>query len=110
MHHISILKSEGTVGDVGEREVRSGRREAEGELSETQWAVISYTDAMTRDVKVGEATFERLKRYFGQKEIVEITATVAAYNCVSRFLVALDVGEMNDAGENKGEEAEGREK
>jgi hypothetical protein len=31
----------------------------------------------------------------GDREVVELTATVAAYNCVSRFLVALDVGECN---------------
>jgi len=28
-----------------------------------------------------------------EREMVEVTATVAAYNCVSRFLVALEVGE-----------------
>ncbi len=28
--------------------------------------------------------------------MVEVTAVVAAYNCVSRFLVALDVGEMEE--------------
>ncbi len=105
-HHVGVLRSKGDVGEVGEREVRSGKREAEGELTEMQWAVMAYTDAMTRDVRVGEEVFEKLKRYFGKKEIVEITATVAAYNCVSRFLVALDVGEMNEQGENKAEGAE----
>ncbi|KAF1989930.1 4-carboxymuconolactone decarboxylase-like protein, partial [Aulographum hederae CBS 113979] len=59
-------------------------------------AVLAYTDAMTLNVKVPDEVFERLKKTFGEKEIVEITATVAAYNCVSRFLVALDVGEMAD--------------
>lgn len=108
-HHIGILRSEGDVGEVGEREVRSGKREAEGELSEMQWAVMAYTDAMTRDVKVREEIFEKLRLYFGQKEIVEITATVAAYNCVSRFLVALDVGEMNEQGQNKAGGPEDRE-
>lgn len=51
---------------------------------------------MTRHVKVDEKTFERLRKVgFNEKEIVEITATVASYNLVSRFLVALDVGEQN---------------
>ncbi|RAL64087.1 hypothetical protein DID88_003275 [Monilinia fructigena] len=45
--------------------------------------------------RVPEEVFEELKRWFDEKEIVELTATVAAYNCVSRFLVALDVGERN---------------
>ncbi|KAL1798056.1 hypothetical protein ACET3X_004662 [Alternaria dauci] len=59
-------------------------------------AVLAYTDAMTLDVRVPDAVFEKLKDAgFSEQEIVEITATVAAYNCVSRFLVALDVGERN---------------
>jgi len=33
---------------------------------------------------------------FSEQEIVELTATVASYNMVSRFLVALDVGEQNN--------------
>ncbi|KAI4619411.1 uncharacterized protein J4E87_007661 [Alternaria ethzedia] len=59
-------------------------------------AVLAYTDAMTLDVRVPDSVFEQLKTVgFSEKETVEITATVAAYNCVSRFLVALDVGERN---------------
>jgi alkylhydroperoxidase family enzyme len=64
-------------------------------LDERHSAVIAYTDAMTLDVRVPDAVFERLRKSFGEREVVEITATVAAYNCVSRFLVALDVGEKN---------------
>ena len=65
-------------------------------LNEKQLAVVEYTDAMTKEVKVSEAVFEKLRGLFNEREVVEITATVGAYNCVSRFLVALDVGEMND--------------
>jgi alkylhydroperoxidase family enzyme len=65
-------------------------------FGEKQMAVLEYTDAMTRDVKVSDKVFGKLKTLFVEREIVEITATIAAYNCVSRFLVALDVGEMND--------------
>ncbi|KAF1957918.1 4-carboxymuconolactone decarboxylase-like protein [Byssothecium circinans] len=64
-------------------------------LDEKHGAVMAYTDAMTLSVTVDDETFARLKEYFTDKEVVEITATIAAYNCVSRFLVALDVGEMN---------------
>ena len=39
--------------------------------------------------------FAAVKGSFGEKEVVELVAAVGAYNCVSRFLVALDVGEMN---------------
>lgn len=65
-------------------------------LGEKLSAVLAYTDAMTLDVRVPDVVFERLQKTgFREREIVEITATVAAYNCVSRFLVALDVGERN---------------
>ncbi|KAJ1326558.1 carboxymuconolactone decarboxylase family protein [Microdochium nivale] len=63
-----------------------------------EWAVLRYTDEMTRNVHVPDAVFAEIKGLFGDKEIVELTATVAAYNCVSRFLVALDVGERNATG------------
>ncbi|KAJ5231673.1 4-carboxymuconolactone decarboxylase family protein [Penicillium citrinum] len=66
-----------------------------GVLNAEQRAVLRYTDAMTKNVSVPDGVFEELKGCFGEKEVVEITATVAAYNCVSRFLVALDVGEKN---------------
>lgn len=50
---------------------------------------------MTIGVSVPDEVFAELKKHFSEQEVVEITATVAAYNCVSRFLVALDVGERN---------------
>jgi len=53
---------------------------------------------MTLDVAVPETLFARLRAAVGEREVVEITAAVAAYNCVSRFLVALDVGERNGGG------------
>jgi len=69
-----------------------------GALDDRQWAVLRYCDAMTRDVTVPQALFDELKTTgaFSEQEIVEITVTCASYNMVSRFLVALDVGEAND--------------
>ncbi|CAK4032499.1 related to 4-carboxymuconolactone decarboxylase family [Lecanosticta acicola] len=65
-------------------------------LDEKHLAVFEYTNAMTLGCIVKEAIFKGLKALFSDREVVEITATVAAYNTVSRFLVALDVGEMAD--------------
>ncbi|KAG4431035.1 hypothetical protein IFR05_013473 [Cadophora sp. M221] len=96
-HHAPLAKARG-VSDEGLKVLEEGNLEGEeksGGLSEKQWAVVRYADAMTRDVSVKEEIFEELKRYFDEKKVVEITATVACYNCVSRFLVALDVGEKN---------------
>jgi len=64
-------------------------------LSDREWAVLVYTDQMTVGVKVEDDVAEKMKNFLGDKQLVELTAIVAAYNCVSRFLVALDVGECN---------------
>jgi AhpD family alkylhydroperoxidase len=53
--------------------------------------VIALTDAMTRDIEVPDALYRALEARFGPTELVELVATVAAYNMVSRFLVALRI-------------------
>ncbi len=54
--------------------------------------VLALTDAMTRDIEVPDALFAPLRARYNDQELVELTATVAAYNMVSRLLVALRVG------------------
>ncbi|HLS18058.1 MAG TPA: carboxymuconolactone decarboxylase family protein [Paenalcaligenes sp.] len=54
-------------------------------------AVLAYTDAMTLQVQVPDAVFDALRQHFNQQETVEITATIGAYNMVSRFLEALQI-------------------
>ncbi len=53
--------------------------------------VLELTDAMTRDIDVSEELMDRLRRRFDPRGVVEVVATVAAYNMVSRFLVALNI-------------------
>ena len=55
-------------------------------------AALAYTDAMTCEVTVPDDVFAELREHFNDREIVELTVTVGAYNLVSRFLVALEVG------------------
>lgn len=54
-------------------------------------AVIQYTDTMTRDIQVPDEVFAPLKTFLSDRELVELTATVAGYNLVSRFLEAARV-------------------
>ncbi|KAK7744476.1 hypothetical protein SLS53_003360 [Cytospora paraplurivora] len=105
-HHAPLALRAGVPGGAVEGVVR-GRpgpldvRAPEGEragLGERQWAVLCFADEMTRNVEVSEETFGVVRGLFGEREVVEIVTTVAAYNCVSRFLVALDIGEKNGAG------------
>jgi 4-carboxymuconolactone decarboxylase len=53
--------------------------------------VIQYTDAMTRDLVVPEALYPQLDEHFEAKTLVELTATIAGYNMVSRFLIAMRI-------------------
>jgi AhpD family alkylhydroperoxidase len=55
-------------------------------------AVLALTDCMTRDIEVPDAVFARVREQFDDRALTEMVATVAAYNMVSRFLVALHVG------------------
>ena len=63
-------------------------------LSDVQRAALAYTDWMTRNVQVPQKVFDALKSHVNDQQIVEVTVTVATYNMVSRFLIALDVGDL----------------
>ncbi|MGV3493037.1 MAG: carboxymuconolactone decarboxylase family protein [Ramlibacter sp.] len=53
--------------------------------------VARYAAQMTRDVHVDDALFAQLQARFETGELVEITAAIATYNMVARFLVAMGV-------------------
>lgn len=55
-------------------------------------AVLAYTDTMTKQVQVPDELFAEVQKHFDAQELVELTATIAGYNMVSRMLVALQVG------------------
>jgi AhpD family alkylhydroperoxidase len=63
-----------------------------------QRAVLAYTDAMTRDVQVPDAVYAEAARHFSRRELIELTATIAAYNMVSRFLQALHIHSEDEPG------------
>jgi 4-carboxymuconolactone decarboxylase len=46
-------------------------------------------------VVVNADIVDKLAEFFTDRQIVEIVATVAAYNMVTRFIVALDVQDGN---------------
>ena len=54
-------------------------------------ALLAYVDAVTRDLEVPDATFDALRKHFGERETVEVTVLIAAYNMHTRVLKALDI-------------------
>jgi 4-carboxymuconolactone decarboxylase len=57
-----------------------------------QQLVIALTDVMTRDIEVPDALYAQLKLHFNPQTQVDLVATIAAYNMVSRLLTALHIG------------------
>jgi len=76
---------------IPERKIAAVKGGDTTEFDETERAVLDYTDALTRQVQVDDAIFERVRSRFDSRGLVELTATIAAYNMVSRFLIGLDV-------------------
>lgn len=95
--HAPILKQSG-MSEAAMDYLKTNPRQdgAEKLLDRKHVLALQYTEAMTIGCVVSNALFQQLKEEFTEREIVELTSTIAAYNCVSRFLVALDVGEMAD--------------
>jgi alkylhydroperoxidase family enzyme len=52
---------------------------------------VALTFQMTRNIQVDSALMKRLQSALGNTNTVELVSVVAAYNMVSRFLIALDV-------------------
>jgi len=71
--------------------VKAPRGAAVEGLSGDAALVVRYAAQMTRDVKVDEGLFAQLQARFDTTALVEITAAIATYNMVARFLVALGV-------------------
>jgi alkylhydroperoxidase family enzyme len=93
LHHApEFLEAGGTQAELDalQRFVAQGD-EADGALGADEALVVHYAASMTRDVQVPDALFARLQARFETTHLVELTAAIATYNMVARFLVALGV-------------------
>jgi AhpD family alkylhydroperoxidase len=64
----------------------------DAQLSDIERKVLALTDAMTRDIAVSEPLYQAVAAHFSHQNMLDIVATVAAYNMVSRLLEALHIG------------------
>ena len=85
--HYAYLDAGGTAEKAEALRLSSARHI----FNDTDTLLIHLTDQSTRNVVVEEKVIGALKSLLGEKETVEAVATVAAYNMVSRFLVALAI-------------------
>ncbi len=56
-----------------------------------QRALLAYTDAMTRAIDVPDAVFAEARQHFSERQMVELSMLIGAYNMLTRFLQALKV-------------------
>ena len=60
-------------------------------FSAPQRSLLAYTDVMTRDIDVPDDVFAEVRKYFTERQTVELTLLIGAYNMLTRFLKALKV-------------------
>jgi alkylhydroperoxidase family enzyme len=93
VHHAPLLmEAGGTRAQVDALRDMDRAALDPGLFDAAERAVLALTIGMTRYVKVPNDTFREAQAALGsERAIVELVATIATYNMVSRFLVALDV-------------------
>jgi 4-carboxymuconolactone decarboxylase len=60
-------------------------------FSDKQRALLAYADAMTRNIDVPDEAFADVRKYFTERQTVELTMLIGAYNMLTRFLQALKI-------------------
>ena len=63
--------------------------EGSGVFDATERAALAYCDAMTRHIYVSDDVAAAVAGLLPARQVVELTVTIAGYNCVSRVLEAL---------------------
>jgi len=60
-------------------------------FDDVEKAVLAYTDEVALNVEVKDTTFQQLRSYLNEHEIVELTVVIGYYGMACRVLVALQV-------------------
>jgi alkylhydroperoxidase family enzyme len=71
--------------------LENGEVSGSDQLVGDELLIVRYAQQMTSNVHVDDELFAELRARFDITELVEMTASIATYNMVARFLVALQV-------------------
>lgn len=88
VHHQALAKR---VGVRPEQVERLAAWESDPAFNEQERAVIRYATEVTQEVKVSDATFNALRGFLDDEQIVELTLNIGFYNMVVRFLLPMQV-------------------
>lgn len=97
-HRPAFLAAGGTPAQLELLERTGGTCWDEPLFDARAQAALRLAAEMTRAVAVSDAAFAEVRAVLGERETVELVGVVAAYNMVSRFLVALGVEPEGSAG------------
>lgn len=91
-HHVREFEKAGGTPEQVEAMRDVGVAAQNSALFDLQERVaFQLTLEMTRDISVSESTMASAKKSFTTQELTDLIATVAAYNMVSRVVVACDI-------------------
>lgn len=91
-HHAPLLlRAGGTPAQVDALRQLGADAPAAGPFDATELAVVRFTHQLTRKARIDDAAFAAVRAVLPDEQVVELVGVVAAYNMVSRFLVALDI-------------------
>jgi 4-carboxymuconolactone decarboxylase len=65
-------------------------------FSGSERGLLAYVDAMTRDIDVPDAVFAEIRNHYSERQTVELTMLIGAYNMLSRVLKALKIDPETD--------------
>jgi len=92
-HHEPLYATAGAGREA--RDALPGLADPAADLSAfnaAEQAVINLTRELTRDVRITDATFAAARQCLGNdRQMFELVGVIAAYNMVSRVLVAFDI-------------------
>ena len=77
------------------------------DFNDTERAVLRYVDEVSQNIKVKDKTFNALQKHLSERELVELTLSIAYWGMVARILVALEI-EIDDEPVSVMEDLQGR--
>ena len=91
-HAPELLAAGGTQVQLDALQHMDGASGNTAVFSELERLVLTLAEEMSRHIEVRPSTMDGLRSHLPDREVAEIVGVIAAYNMVSRYLVALGIG------------------
>ncbi|MEI7555643.1 carboxymuconolactone decarboxylase family protein [Candidatus Chlorohelix sp.] len=91
VRHTAAAMKAGLTSAQAAAFVREGDISGDLAFDEREQLIVEMSEELTRTPTLSAATFEKLRGYFGDEEIVELVFSVAASNMFNRIASALDI-------------------